>query len=147
MSNDVITIESLVGAPVEMVWRCWTEPAHITRWNFASDDWCCPSAENDLTPGGRYRARMEAKDGSFGFDFEATYDAVSDREALIYTLTDGRRVKTVFEPQKSSTRVTTTFDAEQENPVDMQRQGWQAILNNFKGYVEAHHASAEGGSK
>lgn len=147
MTNDVITIESLVGAPIEKVWLCWTEPAHITRWNFASDDWCCPSAENDLTPGGRYRARMEAKDGSFGFDFEATYDEVSDREALTYTMTDGRRVKTVFEPQKGSTKVTTTFDAEQENSVDVQRQGWQAILNNFKTYVEADTESAEGGSK
>ena len=74
MSNEMITIESLVGAPIEKVWLCWTEPAHITRWNFASGDWCCPSAENDLTPGGRYRARMEAKDGSFGFDFEAIYE-------------------------------------------------------------------------
>ena len=147
MSNDVITIESLVGAPIEKVWLCWTEPVHITRWNFASDDWCCPTAENDLTPGGRYRARMEAKDGSFGFDFEAIYDEVSDLETLAYTMTDGRKVKTVFEAQKGSTKVTTTFDAEQDNSADMQRQGWQSILNSFKGYVEAYNASAEGGSK
>ncbi len=147
MNNDVLTIESLVAAPISVTWRCWTEPAHITRWNFASDDWCCPSAENDLTPGGRYRARMEAKDGSFGFDFEAIYDEVSDLETLTYTMTDGRRVKTFFEPQNGSTKVTTTFDAEKENSVDMQRQGWQAILNNFKRYVEAYNDSAKGGSK
>lgn len=147
MKNDVITIEALVGAPIEQVWRCWTEPAHITRWNFASDDWCCPSAENDLTPGGRYRARMEAKDGSFGFDFEASYDEVSDLEALTYTLTDGRRVKTVFAPQQVSTKVTTTFEAEQENSVALQRQGWQAILDNFKTYIESQTESAKGGAK
>ena len=147
MSNDVITIESLVDAPLEKVWSCWTEPAHITRWNFASDDWCCPTAENDLTPGGRYRARMEAKDGSFGFDFEAIYDEVSDLKTLAYTLTDGRKVKTVFETGKGSTKVTTSFDADKENSADMQRQGWQSILNNFKGYVESYNASAEGGSK
>jgi uncharacterized protein YndB with AHSA1/START domain len=147
MSNDVITIESLVGAPIEKVWLCWTEPSHITRWNFASEDWCCPSAENDLTIGGRYRARMEAKDGSFGFDFEAIYDEVSDRETLAYTMTDGRRVKTVFAVQKSSTRVTTTFAAEQENSVELQRQGWQAILDNFKSYVEAYNENAGGRSK
>jgi uncharacterized protein YndB with AHSA1/START domain len=90
---------------------------------------------------------MEAKDGSFGFNFEAIYDEVSDLETLTYTMTDGRRVTTVFEPQKSSTRVTTAFDAEQENSVDVQRQGWQAILDNFKSYVEAYTDSVEGGSK
>ena len=92
-----ITIESLVRAPIDRVWLCWTEPEHITQWNFASEDWCCPNAENDLRPGGRYRARMEAKDGSFGFDFEGVYDEVADREALAYTLGDGRKVRTVFE--------------------------------------------------
>ena len=90
---------------------------------------------------------MEAKDGSFGFDFEAIYDEVSDLETLAYTMTDGRKVKTVFEAQKGSTKVTTTFDAEQDNSADMQRQGWQSILNSFKGYVEAYNASAGGGSK
>lgn len=147
MKNDVITIESLVRAPIEKVWLCWTEPAHITRWNFASEDWCCPSAENDLRPGGRYRARMEAKDGSFGFDFEAVYDEVSDLEALASTMTDGRRMKTVFAAEKGATKVTTTLDAGQENSVDRQRQGWQAILDNFKRYAESYNDGAKGGSK
>ncbi|PIE16599.1 MAG: activator of HSP90 ATPase [Proteobacteria bacterium] len=136
MSNDEITIEALVEAPVERVWLRWTAPDHITQWNFASDDWCCPSAENDLTPGGRYRARMEARDRSFGFDFEAVYDEIAEHEKLIYTMTDGRRVSTVFKVEGGATRVKTTFDADKENPVEMQRQGWQAILNNFKSYAE-----------
>ena len=136
MSKEEITIEALVAAPVERVWHCWTEPDHITQWNFASDDWCCPSAENDLSPGGRYRARMEARDGSFGFDFEAVYDVVAEYEKLIYTITDGRKVTTAFHADGAATRVETTFDAEKENPVEMQRQGWQAILNNFKRYAE-----------
>lgn len=139
-----ITIESLVRAPIERVWLCWTEPEHITQWNFASEDWCCPNAENDLRPGGRYRARMEAKDGSFGFDFEGVYDEVADREALAFTLGDGRKVRTVFEAGSGSTRVVTTFDAEQVNTVDRQRQGWQAILDNFTRYVEAQAESAGG---
>lgn len=136
MSNEKITVEALVEAPVERVWQRWTEPDHITQWNFASDDWCCPSAENDLTPGGRYRARMEARDGSFGFDFEGVYDEIAEHEKLIYTMTDGRRVSTVFKVEEGATRVKTTFDADEENPVEMQRQGWQAILNNFKSYAE-----------
>ncbi len=136
MTSDTITIAALVDAPVERTWRCWTLPEHITRWNFASDDWCCPHAENDLRVGGRYVARMEAKDGSFGFDFEAIYDEVSELRTLAYTMTDGRRVQTLFEAQGDSTHVTTVFDPETENSVDMQRQGWQAILDNFKHYVE-----------
>ena len=136
MSNDEITIEALVEAPVEGVWLRWTAPDHITQWNFASDDWCCPSAENDLTPGGRYRVRMEATDGSFGFDFEAVYDEIAEHEKLIYTMTDGRRVSTIFKVEGGATRVKTTFDADKENPFEMQRQGWQAILNNFKRYAE-----------
>lgn len=137
MSKEQITIEALVAAPPETVWQCWTEPDHITQWNFATDDWCCPSAENDLQVGGRYKARMEAKDGSFGFDFEAVYDEVSAPNILTYTMADGRKVTTTFEAQGGSTKVTTIFDAEQENPIAMQRDGWQAILNNFKSYVES----------
>lgn len=136
MNSDEITIEALVEAPVERVWQRWTEPDHITQWNFASDDWCCPRAENDLTPGGRYRARMEARDGSFGFDLEGVYDEVTVHEKLSYTMTDGRRVTTVFHVDGVATRVETTFDADSEHPVDMQREGWQAILDNFKRYVE-----------
>jgi uncharacterized protein YndB with AHSA1/START domain len=136
MDFEKVTIEALVAAPRETVWRRWTAPEHITRWNFASDDWCCPSAANDLKIGGTYRARMEAKDGSFGFDFEAVYDLVEPERALAYTMGDGRRAETRFDVVDGGTRVTTVFDAESENPIDMQRDGWQAILNNFKAYAE-----------
>lgn len=136
MDFEKITIEAHVAAPPATVWQRWTAPEHITRWNFASDDWCCPRAENDLVIGGTYRARMEAKDGSFGFDFEAVYDLVDPGRALAYTMADGRRAETRFEAEDGGTRVTTVFDAESENPVAMQRDGWQAILNNFKAYAE-----------
>lgn len=137
MDTNKVTIEATISATPDKVWSRWTEPEHITQWNFASDDWCCPSAENDLRPGGKYRARMEAKDGSFGFDFEATYDEVIHKEKLSYTMPDGRVVITDFEDLGSSTKVTTVFDAETENSVEMQKNGWQAILNNFKKYVES----------
>ena len=114
MAKEQITIDTLVAAPIEKVWQYWTVPEHITHWNFASDDWCCPSAENDLRVGGCYKARMEAKDGSFGFDFEAIYDHVSEYKALTYTMTDGRKATTNFESQGNSTKVTTTFDAEDQ---------------------------------
>jgi uncharacterized protein YndB with AHSA1/START domain len=136
MSKEQITISSVVAVAPEQVWKYWTEPSHITQWNFANDDWCCPSAENDLKVGGRYAARMEAKDDSFGFDFEAVYDEVSPYKSLTYTMCDGRKATTNFELQGTSTKVTTTFEVEQENSIEMQRDGWQAILNNFKTYVE-----------
>lgn len=136
MNTVQITIDALVAAAPSTVWQCWTAPEHITQWNFASEDWCCPSAENDLTVGGYYKARMEAKDGSFGFDFEAVYDQVSPFKILAYTMPDGRKAITTFETQGDATKVATTFDAEATNPIDMQRDGWQAILNNFKHYVE-----------
>lgn len=132
-----ITIQATVKADVQKAWDCYTLPEHITNWNFASDDWHCPSAENDLQPGGRYKARMEAKDGSFGFDFEATYDEIINQKKIVYTLDDGRKVVTDFEDLDGKTKVTTMFDAESENSIDMQKEGWQAILNNFKKYTEA----------
>lgn len=131
-----ITIESVVAAPTKKVWESWNDPKHITKWNFASDDWQCPQAKNDLKPGGKYSARMEAKDGSFGFDFEATYDEVIDQKKITYTMSDGRQATTQFADLGGKTKVTTTFDAEAENPEEIQKQGWQAILNNFKNYVE-----------
>ncbi len=134
---DAITITALIDAPVEKVWACWTGPEHITGWNFASDDWCCPRAENDLRVGGLYRARMEAKDGSFGFDFGGTYDRVDPQSAIGLVMDDTRRVDTTFVPEKDGTRVTTVFDAEAQNPIEMQRDGWQAILNNFKRHTES----------
>ncbi len=138
MNSTKIKIEVLVSANVNKVWNYYTSPEHITKWNFASDDWCCPKAENDLRVGGKLNSRMEAKDGSFGFNFEAVYDEVIEHEKIIFTLLDGRKVETLFEIVDGKIKVTTTFDAENENPVEMQREGWQAILNNFKKYVEAN---------
>lgn len=135
--NSKITIEALISANPRKVWECWTQPEHITRWDFAIDTWHCPKATNDLKVGGKYSARMEAKDGSFGFDFEAVYEEVMQEKKITYTMTDGRQATTLFEGRDGKTKVTTTFDAEQQNSVEMQKNGWQAILNNFKAYVEA----------
>lgn len=136
MNSTTITIETLISATADKVWDFYTQPEHVTRWNFATDDWHCPKAENDMKIGGRYSARMEAKDGSFGFDFEAVYDEIIPFEKIVYTIEDGRKVITVFENLNNTTKVTTIFEAENQNPVDMQKAGWQAILNNFKRYVE-----------
>ncbi|MEX0921537.1 MAG: SRPBCC family protein [Rhodovibrionaceae bacterium] len=137
MTDQKITISTTIAAPIEPVWEAYTTPADITRWNFASDDWCCPSAEADLKVGGAYKARMEARDGSFGFDFEAVYEEVEPRKALTLAMSDGRKARTTFTAEGSQTKVTTVFDAEAQNPIEMQRDGWQAILNSFRAYVEA----------
>ena len=138
MNVTKITIESIISANTKRVWDYYTLPEHITKWNFASDDWHCPKAENDLRVGGKLKSRMEAKDGSFGFDFEAIYDEVINHKKISYNLTDGRQVITVFENQNGKTKVTTTFDAETQNSIALQRNGWQAILDNFKKYVESN---------
>ena len=130
-----IAIETIIAAPVERVWDAFTTPADIVQWNFASDDWRCPGAEVDLRVGGVHKARMEAKDGSFGFDFEGVYEEVVPRSAITLAMCDGRKARTTFEPVGSSTRVTTVFDAD-ANPVEMQRDDWQAILDNFRRHVE-----------
>jgi len=135
-NKTVITVENTVQAPVEKVWEFWTKPEHITKWNSASDDWHTPRAENDLRPGGSFSARMEAKDGSFGFDFGGVYDDVKKNELIEYTIGDGRKVKVSFSGAGNSTHIVESFDAEQTNPVEMQRGGWQAILDNFKKYTE-----------
>lgn len=131
-----VTVAATVNAPVEKVWETYTQPAHITQWNAASEDWHSPKAENDLRVGGKFSYRMEAKDGSFGFDFGGTYDEVEQHKKIAYTMEDGRRVSVEFNPDGSNTQVSTVFDAEDQNPVEMQRDGWQAILNNFKNYTE-----------
>ncbi|MBC6994480.1 SRPBCC family protein [Neolewinella lacunae] len=138
MQATKITIQTTVSADPQKAWAYYTEPEHITQWNFASDDWQCPSASNDLRPGGTYRARMEAKDGSFAFDFEATYLEVEPGKHFRYVLGEDRMVDVDFRGQGQQTEVTVAFDAETENPVDMQREGWQAILNNYKNYTESH---------
>lgn len=133
---EKIKISVEVNKNVAKVWESYTMPEHIVNWNFASDDWCCPRAENDLKVGGKYNARMEAKDGSFGFDFTATYDNIEEGKLISYTLDDGRKVITTFENAGDKTKVETVFEAENSNPIEMQRDGWQAILNNFKKHTE-----------
>ncbi|WP_300596823.1 SRPBCC family protein [Niabella sp.] len=133
-----ITVETTINAPVEKVWEYWTEPEHIKKWNSASDDWHTPHAENDLRTGGRFSSRMEARDGSMGFDFGGIYDEVKNHEQIDYTMGDGRKVTILFAGADNQTSITETFDAEQTNPVEMQQAGWQAILDNFKRYSEAH---------
>src|SRR5690606_5683257 len=142
MPNQKIAIDATVAAPLADVWEAFTTPAAITQWNYASDDWCCPHAEADLRVGGIYNARMEAKDGSFGFDFAAIYEEVTPESAVTLALADGRKARTTFEPLQGGVKVTTVFDAEGVNPVEMQRNGWQAILDNFKNYVEPQSGRA-----
>ncbi|MBW4840141.1 MAG: SRPBCC family protein [Paenibacillaceae bacterium] len=131
-----VTVQAVIQAPVEKVWSYWTEPEHITKWNQASDDWHAPRAENDLRAGGTFLTRMEAKDGSMGFDFGGVYDEVNTYERIFYTLGDGRRVEITFAAEGQGTKVVETFDAESTHPVEFQQAGWQAIMDNFKKYVE-----------
>jgi uncharacterized protein YndB with AHSA1/START domain len=134
----MLTVESTINAPVEKVWQYWTSPERITKWNSASEDWHTPRAENDLRPGGRYSSRMEAKDGSMGFDFWGIYDAVRDNEYIESTMGDGRKMMVSFTQSGDSTKVVENFEAENENPIELQQGGWQAILDNFKKYTEAN---------
>jgi uncharacterized protein YndB with AHSA1/START domain len=136
-SNNIkITVKTTVNAPVEKVWEYWTEPKHITKWNNASEDWHTPFAENDLRVGGKFLSRMEAKDGSFGFDLSGIYDEVNLHEVISYTLPDDRKVKIIFVGHENKTDIIETFHAETENSIELQQQGWQAILDNFKKYAE-----------
>jgi uncharacterized protein YndB with AHSA1/START domain len=134
--TEKITIEAVIKANKETVWNLYTKPEHIINWNFANNDWHCPFAENDMIVGGKYLARMEAKDGSFGFDFEAIYEEVKEFDYYTFKMTDDRVVKVRFEELDNKTKIMLTFDAEDENTLEMQRQGWQAILDNFKQYAE-----------
>jgi uncharacterized protein YndB with AHSA1/START domain len=134
--SDKIKVDTTVNADVKKAWDYYTNPEHITKWNFADPSWCCPSASNDMRAGGKYSARMEAKDGSFGFEFEATYDEVVNGERFTYTMPNGRQCNVVFNPSGDQTDITVTFDPEDQNPIEMQKGGWQAILNNYKKYTE-----------
>jgi uncharacterized protein YndB with AHSA1/START domain len=136
MTKKAITIQATVNAPIEKVWMYWNEPNHITKWAFASPDWHAPKAENDLRVDGKFSTTMAAKDGSFSFDFGGIYTRVEKHKTIEYTIADGRKVKINFTAEENQTKVVETFDAENENPEDMQRDGWQAILNNFKSYTE-----------
>ena len=137
-NTTAITVQTTVNTPVEKVWKFWTEPGHIIHWNNASDDGYTPRAENDLRVGGKFTARMEAKDGSFGFDFGGDYTNVVEHKTIEYVLGDGRKVKIDFSSEGNTTKVVETFDAENTHPVEVQRGGWQAILDNFKKYTETN---------
>jgi uncharacterized protein YndB with AHSA1/START domain len=138
MTANAISIEASVKATLSKAGEYYTQPEHITKWNFASDDWQCPSASNDMRVGGKYHARMEAKDGSFGFDFDLIYEEIRDKEGFTYTMADGRQAKVDFSTNGEETKVSLVFDPESINPIEMQRGGWQAILNNYKKYTEAN---------
>ncbi len=131
-----ITISTSVHVPLTLAFQVWTSPQHVMQWNHASDDWHCPSATNDLRVGGKFVYRMAAKDASFEFDFVGTYTDVVTEERISYIMEDGREVTTTFQSIDGGTKVTTVFDAENENPLDMQLTGWQAILNNFRDHAE-----------
>jgi uncharacterized protein YndB with AHSA1/START domain len=131
-----ITVTSTISGTPEQVWRAYTNPDDITQWNHASDDWHCPSASNDLRVGGKFSSRMAAKDGSAAFDFEGTYTEVEPHNLIAYKMGDGRTARVNFTPDSGGTRVDVTFDLEEQNSEQLQRDGWQAILDNFKRHVE-----------
>lgn len=137
-NNKKITIEATVNAPVEKVWQYWTEPQHIMQWNQASPDWHCPRSENDVRPGGTFSSTMAAKDGSFSFDFGGTHNEVEQHKRISSTMGDGRTWDVHFQPEGDSTKVIETFEMEMQNPEEMQRGGWQAILDSFKSHVESN---------
>jgi len=133
-----LTITSEINKPINEVWNYLNNPEHITKWNFAHESWECPSAKNDLTVGGKLEVRMQAKDGSFGFDLVGIYDEIKENELIKYHLEDGREIEIIFERlSDNQTKITENFDPENQNPLEMQQQGWQAILDNFKNYAES----------
>lgn len=134
--NRKITVKTVVNAPVGKVWKYWTEPKHITQWNAANTDWHSPAAKNDLRENGRFSYRMEAKDGSHGFDFEGVYNKVEPQKHISYTMDDGRKAEVHFQEDGTTTLVEEIFDADKSHSTEMQQTGWQAILDNFKAHVE-----------
>ncbi len=134
--ENIIIIEALINAPIAEVWAYFTQPQHIVNWNHATKDWHCTKSENNLQVGEKFSSRMEAKDGSFGFDFEGIYTEVIAHQKIGYKLTDGRKVEIDFINDANKTKIVEKFEAESNNPLEMQQQGWQMILNNFKSYVE-----------
>ncbi len=135
--HPIIQIEAIINAPKSLVWSAYNEPAHVVNWNAASDDWFCPQASNELRDGGRFNYRMEARDGSFGFDFTGTYVKVYTGESLRYRLDDNRNVGVDFVDHGDQVRLVVRFEPEKENALELQREGWQAILNRFKTYAES----------
>lgn len=135
--TEPIEVQTVVRSSIEQVWACWTQPIHIVNWNFASDEWHCPSATNELKEDGTFVWRMESKDGQMGFDFSGTYERVQDRDWISYVMEDGRRVNIRFVEEGHLVRVTESFDPEGTHSDELQRTGWQSILDNFKAYVES----------
>ncbi len=138
MNKTPITVQTTINAPLEKVWQYWTEPQHITNWAFASDDWEAPESENNVTVGGTFKTVMAAKDKSAQFDFTGTYTAVDEKSRLEYDMDDGRHVTIAFAETPEGIAVIETFDPEDENSEEMQRSGWQSILDNFKNYTETN---------
>ncbi|WP_346917226.1 SRPBCC family protein [Clostridium sp.] len=136
MGNEKISIETVVNKPIDQVWTLWTLPQHIMAWNNASADWYTPSAENDLRVGGAFNYKMAARDGSFRFDFGGIYDEVICGEKIAYTLGDGRKVVVEFAAVGEGIKILETFEIEESNSLEMQKAGWQAILDNFRHYAE-----------
>ena len=136
LNKTSLTVETTVNAPIEKVWNYWAEPQHITKWCQASDDWHAPFAENDLQTNGKFKTTMAAKDGSFSFDFGGVYSKVEKHKLIEYEMGDGRKVRVECKDLGNSTHITETFDPEDTNPLEMQRGGWQAILDNFRKYTE-----------
>jgi uncharacterized protein YndB with AHSA1/START domain len=134
--SDMILVENTINASLEKVWEFWTKPEHIIKWSFASEDWHAPYAENDLTIGGTFKTAMAAKDGSFSFNYEGVYTNIRHLEEIEYEIVDGRKVFILFSKSDNGTKVVESFQPETINPEDLQKAGWQAILNNFKRYVE-----------
>ena len=132
----MITVQTNVKAPIDKVWQFWTTPNHITKWNTASEDWHTPFAENDLRAGGKFKSTMTSKDGKMSFDFEGTYTDILQNEIIKYEMTDGRKVEILFSKNGEEVIIKESFDPENENSEELQRAGWQAILDNFKKYVE-----------
>ncbi len=138
MDKTIIELQVVIKAPLVKVWECWNGPEHIVKWNSASPDWHTPWAEVDLKPGGKFISRMEAKDGSMGFDFWGIYDVVEPHSKIEYTMGDQRKAWIHFTEQDGQTQINESFEAESENSIELQRGGWQAILDHFKSYVESH---------
>ncbi len=132
------TISTIINAPIDKVWDYYTKPEHIMHWNNASEDWHTPKAENDLREGGKFLSRMESKDGTEGFDFTGVYTKVVDNSFIEYVMDDGRKVSVVMNAEDVNTEIQVQFDLETQNSEELQRQGWQAILDSFKKYVETN---------
>lgn len=132
----MITVETIIAASIEKVWEFWTMPEHIVKWNNATEDWYTPYAENDLKEGGKFKYTMASKDGTNSFDLEGIYTQVIPLSAIKFTLADGRKVNVTFENKEKGVLITEKFEAETENSKELQQQGWQAILDNFKKYTE-----------